>query len=54
MALAGGELAHIGGAKIRTRALFLKTKPKKKWFLSPFPLQFKNFLNTYGGNGEEG
>ena len=30
MALAGGELAHIGGAKIRTRALFLKTTPEKK------------------------
>ena len=30
VALAGGELAHIGGIKTRTRALFLKTTPKKK------------------------
>ena len=30
VALAGGELAHIRGAKIRTRALFLKTTPEKK------------------------
>ena len=30
VALAGGELAHIGGIKTRTRELFLKTTPEKK------------------------
>ena len=48
MALAGGGMAHTGGAKTRARVLFLKSTPKT-WFLSSFPLATQNLHKGAGG-----